>query len=60
MAYVLYAETCAKKVFDKALYISILENVHNTPANIIPELTLLNMIAHERATQLIQEANEYF
>ena len=60
MAYIYYAEYYAKKVFDKALYISILENVHNTPADIVPELTLLNTIAHKRATQLMQEADEYF
>ena len=60
MAYIYYAEYYAKKVFDKALYISILENVHNTPADIVPELALLNTIAHRRATQLMQEADEYF
>ena len=60
MAYIYYAEYYAKKVFDKALYVSILENVHNTPADIVPELTLLNTIAHGRATQLMQEADEYF
>jgi hypothetical protein len=60
MAYIYYAEYYAKKVFDKALYVSILENVHNTPADIVPELTLLNTIAHRRATQLMQEADEYF
>ena len=60
MAYIYYAEYYAKKVFDKALYISILENVHNTPADIVSELTLLNTIAHKRATQLMQEADEYF
>jgi hypothetical protein len=47
-------------VFDKTLYISILENVHKTPADIIPELTLLNTVAHQRAAQLMQEADEYF
>jgi len=60
MAYILYAEYYAKKVFDKTLYISILENVHKTPADIIPELTLLNTVAHQRAAQLMQEADEYF
>ena len=60
MAYIYYAEYYAKKVFDKALYLSILENVHQTPADIVPELTLLNTIAHKRATQLMQEADEYF
>jgi hypothetical protein len=60
MAYIYYAEYYAKKVFDKELYISILENVHKTPAGIVPELTLLNTIAHKRATQLMQEADEYF
>ena len=60
MAYIYYAEYYAKKTFDKALYLSILENVHKTPADIVPDLTLLNTIAHKRATQLMQEADEYF
>jgi hypothetical protein len=60
MAYILYAEYYAKKIFDKTLYISILESVHKTPADIIPELTLLNTVAHQRAAQLMQEADEYF
>ena len=60
MAYILYAEFYAKKVFDKALYVSILNNALETPADIIPELTLLNTVAHESATQLMQEADEYF
>jgi hypothetical protein len=60
MAYIYYAEYYAKKVFDKALYLSILENVHKSPADIVPELTLLNTIAHKKATQLMQEADEYF
>jgi hypothetical protein len=60
MAYIYYAEYYAKKIFDKTLYLSILEKVHKTPADIVPELTLLNSIAHKRATQLIQEADEYF
>ena len=29
-------------------------------ADIIPELTLLNTIAHQRAAQLMQEADDYF
>lgn len=60
MAYIYYAEYYAKKIFDKALYVSTLENVLKTPADIVPELTLLNSIAHQRATQLMQEADEYF
>jgi hypothetical protein len=60
MAYIYYAEFYAKKVFDKELYLSILESVHKTPADIVPELTLLNTIAHKKAAQLIQQADEYF
>ncbi len=60
MAYIYFAEYYAKKTFDKALYLSILENVHKTPVDIVPDLTLLNTIAHKRATQLTQEADEYF
>jgi hypothetical protein len=60
MAYILYAENYAKKTFDKDLYISILENVQGTPADIVPELTLLNTVAHHKAKELLAEADEYF
>ncbi len=59
-AYILYADQYAKKAFDKELYISILEKVLGTPADIVPELTLLNTVSHRRAQEMLGEADEYF
>jgi hypothetical protein len=60
MAYVYYAEYYAKKTFDKALYVSILETALKTSAKIIPDLTLLNTAAQTRARAMLDAANDYF
>jgi len=60
MAYVYYAEYYAKKAFDKDLYVSTLETVLKTPADIMPDLTLLNTVAHTRAKAMLAEADDYF
>ena len=50
----------AKKAFDEELFISILEKVREIPADIIPELTLLNTVAHTRAKEMLDRVDEYF
>lgn len=60
MANIYYADQYAKKAFDKELYISILEKVLQTPADSIPELTLLNTVAHNKAKKMLAEADEHF
>ena len=60
MTQIYYADQYAKKTFDKDLFVSTLNNVLNTPADQIPELTLLNTVAHKKAKKLLAEADEYF
>jgi len=60
MASVYYADYYARKTFDKALYVETLQKVLETPADIVPELTLLNSAAHARARKMLQEADAYF
>ena len=60
MTQVYYANYYAKKAFDRELYLSTLEGVLNTPADIVPELTLLNSVAHTKAQKMIAEADDYF
>ena len=60
MTQIYYADQYAKKTFDKELFVSTLNNVLNTPADQIPELTLLNTVAHKKAKKLLAEAEEYF
>ena len=50
----------AKKLFDKELYVSTLETALNTPADITPDLTLLNTVAHIKAREMLNQADEYF
>jgi hypothetical protein len=60
MTQIYYAEYYAKKAFDRELFISILKKVLETPADVAPELTLLNTVAHARARKLLDEVDEYF
>ena len=60
MTNVYYANYYAKKAFDRELYLSTLEDVLKTPADIIPELTLLNSVAHTKAQKMIGEADDTF
>lgn len=60
MADVYYADYYARKTFDRQLYISILEKVLKTPADIQPDLTLLNTVAHQKAAQMLKRVDEYF
>jgi len=60
MTYIYYANYYAKKAFDKDVYVSTLETVLKTPADIMPDLTLLNTVAHTRAKAMLDEAGEYF
>lgn len=60
MARIYYADYYAKKTFDRELFTSILQKVLETPADIAPELTLLNTVAHTKATEMLERADEYF
>ena len=60
MARIYYADYYAKKAFDRELFISILEKVLETPADIPPELTLLNTVAHTKAKEMLNQVDEYF
>jgi len=60
MAKVYYARYYARKVFDKKLYIALLKEVLNTPADRVPELTLMNTVAQHRAAEMLQHVDEVF
>ena len=60
MARIYYADCYAKKAFDRELFISILEKVLEIPADIPPELTLLNTVAHTKAKEMLNQVDEYF
>jgi hypothetical protein len=60
MAYVYYADNYARRALDKELFVSTLNKVLETPADISPELTLVNTIAKNKAKELLRHVNEYF
>ena len=60
MAYVFYANYYARQALDKTLFISILQKVLETPANVESDLTLLNTVAKKRAKELLGHVEDYF
>ena len=60
MAYVYYAGQYARRAFDRELFVETLQKVTATPADIIPELTLLNTVAHAKAKNMLDNIDDYF
>jgi hypothetical protein len=60
MAYIYYAKYYAQKIMDEELFISTLQKVIETPANIVPELTLMNSVAQKKAKDLLEHVEDYF
>jgi len=60
MTQVYYADQYARKTFDRKLFVATLQNVLDAPVDKIPQLTLLNTVAHKRAKQLLEQVDAYF
>ena len=60
MAHVYYAYHYARRAFDRELYAATLEKVLATPADIEPDLTLINTAAQKRARELLDRQEDYF
>jgi hypothetical protein len=60
MTQVYYADHYARKTFDRKLFVATLQRVLETPVDTIPQLTLLNTVAHKKAKELIEQADDYF
>ncbi len=60
MAYVYYANYYARKTMDKDLFASALQKVLETPADISPDLVLVNTVAKKQAKELLSHVEEYF
>jgi len=60
MAYIYYADNYARKAFEKDLFIATLNEALKKPADIVPELTLLNTVAHKKANAMLNQVDEYF
>ena len=60
LAKVLFARYYAVRLRDRALFEKTLQQVMEAPVDEIPELTLSNTLAKEKAGELLERADEYF
>jgi len=60
MTDVYYAKYYARKAFDRDLFTATLKKVLATPADIKPELTLLNTVAQHKAKDMLNRVDDYF
>ncbi len=60
MTDVYFAQHVARRAFDQDLFVATLKKVLDTPADIQPELTLLNTIARRRAEKMLARVEDYF
>jgi hypothetical protein len=60
MTHVYYADNYARKILDRELFVSTLKKVLDTPADVVPELTLINSVARKKAEALLAKADEFF
>lgn len=60
MTSVYYAQYYAKQRLDRDLFVQTLTKVLSTPADIEPDLTLINTLAHQKAKKLQAQVDELF
>ena len=59
-AKVLFARYYAVRLKDRALFVKTLQEVIEAPVDELPELTLSNTLAKEKARELLERADDYF
>lgn len=59
-AKVLFARYYAVRMGDRALFEKTLQEVVAAPADKVPELTLSNVLAKEKAREMLEKADDYF
>ncbi len=60
LTYIYYARFYAAKILDEDLFDELLRKVEETPADVLPDYQLLNVIAKEKATRLKAQRDEIF
>ena len=60
MTRVFFADQYARKTLNRQLFETSLQTVLDTPADKVPELTLLNTVAQNKAKVLLAQADEFF
>jgi len=59
-AKVLFARYYAVRLRDRVLFAKTLQEVMDTPVNEVPELTLANTLAKEKAREMLEKVDDYF
>ena len=59
-AKVLFAKYYARRIGDRTLFKETLQEVLAAPVDTVPELTLSNVLAQEKARKLLEQTDEYF
>ncbi|MCF8056701.1 MAG: TRAP transporter TatT component family protein [Desulfocapsa sp.] len=59
-ALVLYAQTYARMVFDRELFVTLLQEVLDFPLESRPETALANRVAKRNATSLLKQTEQFF
>lgn len=60
MTRVYFATHYARKTLDRELFTASLQKVLDTPADTVAQLTLLNTVAHQKAQELLAQADDFF
>lgn len=60
LGYVMYAQSYATLIQDRKLFESTLKKVLASPADAIPDLTLVNLVSKKRAARLLKDEDKYF
>ncbi|MDX1709428.1 MAG: TRAP transporter TatT component family protein [Desulfobacterales bacterium] len=60
MTQVYYADQYARKTLDRKLFVTTLQNVLETPVDTVPQLTVLNTVAHKKAKKMLEQVDTYF
>jgi len=60
MTQIFFAQYYAKQRLDRDLFVKTLNQVLSTPADIEPDLTLINTLAHDKAKRLLNQVDEFF
>jgi hypothetical protein len=57
---VLFARYYAVRVQDRVLFSKTLQGVIDAPVDEVPELTLANTLAKEKAREMLEKVDDYF
>ncbi len=60
MTLIYFAQYYAKQRLDRDLFVNTLEKVLSIPADVEPDLTLINTLAHQKAKKLLDQVDEFF